>query len=89
MKQNYDRDKLWEFPCDICFKVMATNRDGIHLEVLEVVQRHAKHEQEPSSQLSRNGNYVSLSFDIQVDSKEQVDALYKDVFTVDGVKMTL
>ncbi len=89
MNQNYDRDKLWEFPADICFKVMAVNRDGIHLEVLEVVQRHVVHEDSPASQLSRNGNYVSLSFNIRVESKQQVDALYKEVFTVDGVKMML
>lgn len=89
MNQNYDRDKLWEFPADICFKVMAVNRDGIHLEVLEIVQRHATHDDSPTSQLSKNGNYVSLSFNITVISKEQVDALYKDVFTVAGVKMTL
>ncbi len=89
MNQNYDRDKVWEFPADICFKVMAVNREGVDLEVLEVVNRHAPTNQIPSSKPSRNGNYVSLSFNIRVTNKEQVDALYKDVFTVDGVKMTL
>ncbi|WP_251358323.1 YbeD family protein [Kangiella sp. TOML190] len=89
MDQNYDRDELWQFPADICFKVMAVNREGIDMEVAEVVNRHAPNDYSPSSQLSRNGNYVSLSFNIRVENKEQVDALYKDVFTVDGVKMTL
>lgn len=89
MNQNYDRDELWDFPADICFKVMAVNREGVDLEVTEVVNRHVPTNQLPTSQLSRNGNYVSLSFNIQVTSKEQVDALYMDVFTVAGVKMTL
>ena len=85
----YDRDKVWEFPCEICFKVMATNRDGIDMEVAEVVNRHAPNDYSPTSQLSRDGNYVSLSFMVTVENREQVDAMYKDVFTVDGVKMTL
>lgn len=89
MNEEVDRDKLWEFPADICFKVMAVNRDGVDLEVAEVVERHVSTKQLPTSHLSRNGNYVSLSFNVTVTNKEQVDALYKDVFTVDGVKMTL
>lgn len=89
MKQNYDRDKLWDFPADICFKVMATNRPDIDKELIEVVKQHVEYDKKPSQQLSRNGNYVSISFDITVNDKEQVDALYKAVFTVDGVKMTL
>lgn len=89
MKQNYDRDKLWDFPADICFKVMAVNRPDIDQELIAVVKQHAEYDKQPSQQLSRNGNYVSISFDITVNDKEQVDALYKAVFTVDGVKMTL
>ncbi len=85
----YDRDKVWEFPCEICFKVMAANRDGIDMEVAEVVNRHAPSDYSPTSKLSRDGNYVSLSFMVTVENRDQVDAMYKDVFTVDGVKMTL
>lgn len=85
----YDRDKVWEFPCEICFKVMAVQRDGIDMEVAEVVNRHAPNDYSPSSKLSRDGNYVSLSFIVTVENRDQVDAMYKDVFTVEGVKMTL
>jgi len=85
----YDRDKVWEFPCEICFKVMAVQRDGIDMEVAEVVNRHAPNDYSPSSKLSRDGNYVSLSFMVTVVNRDQVDAMYKDVFTVEGVKMTL
>jgi len=85
----YDRDKVWEFPCEICFKVMAANRDGIDMEVAAVVNRHAPSDYSPTSKLSRDGNYVSLSFMVTVENRDQVDAMYKDVFTVDGVKMTL
>jgi len=85
----YDRDKVWEFPCEICFKVMAANRDGIDMEVAEVVNRHAPSDYSPTSKLSRDGNYVSLSFMVTVENRDQVDAMYKDVFTVEGVKMTL
>lgn len=89
MTENYDRDELWQFPCEICFKVMAENRDGIDMEVAEVVNRHAPNDYSPASKLSRDGNYVSLSFMVVVESKEQVDAMYREVFTVEGVKMTL
>lgn len=85
----YDRDQVWEFPCEICFKVMAIHREGIDMEVAQVVNRHAPNDYSPSSKLSRDGNYVSLSFTVTVETREQVDAMYKEVHTVDGVKMTL
>ncbi|NVK22140.1 MAG: DUF493 family protein [Kangiellaceae bacterium] len=86
---DYDRDELWQFPCEICFKVMAIHREGVDMEIAEVVCRHAPNDYSPTSKFSRDGKYVSLSFMVMVETKEQVDALYKDVFTVEGVKMTL
>lgn len=84
-----DSEKLWDFPCEISFKVMAVNREGIHLEIAEVIHVHAPNDYSPTSKLSRDGNYVSLSYQVKLHSKTQVDAIYRDVFTVEGVKMTL
>lgn len=87
--KDYDQNELWDFPCEICFKVMAVNRQGIDIEIVEVVNRHAPNDYSPTSKLSKKGNYVSISLMVTVVSKEQVDSMYKDVFTIEGVKMTL
>jgi hypothetical protein len=68
---------------------MAVHREGIDMEVAEAVNRHAPNDYAPSSKMSRDGTYISLSFTVTVETREQVDAMYKEVHTVDGVKMTL
>ena len=62
MVEEQDRDKLWDFPCEICFKVMAVNRENVDIEVASVVSRHAPGDYSPAKRLSKDGNYVSLSF---------------------------
>ncbi len=80
---------LWEFPCRIAFKAMATNRPGIDIDILTAIQKHLPGDYSPQLKPSAKGTYVSVTVAIQFDNKHQVEAVYREVRAVTDVKMCL
>lgn len=82
---------LLEFPTDYPIKVIGRPSDEFRARVHAIVLRHAP-QTEPervSQRLSENGNFLSISYRIRAESREQVVALTSDLKSCDGVLMLI
>jgi putative lipoic acid-binding regulatory protein len=76
-----DEASLLKFPCDFPIKVMGQRQDGFAQAVLEAVLRHAPDFDAATMEMrpSAKGNYISLTCTIRAQSREQLDALYREL----------
>jgi putative lipoic acid-binding regulatory protein len=84
-------ETLFEFPCDFPIKVMGRRTDDFRSLVLGIVQKHtgdidpANIEERPS----KDGKYLSLTCTFKAQSKDQLDALYRELTTCERVLIVL
>ncbi|MBU6459550.1 MAG: DUF493 family protein [Proteobacteria bacterium] len=83
------RPTLLDFPCDYPFKVIGVATEGFAQEVLDIVTRHIGPAVEADMRASRQGHYLSVSFTIQANSIEQIDALYGELTARPDVRFVL
>mgnify|MGYP003450040390 CR=1 FL=1 len=85
------RQTLIEYPCDFPIKIMGARVDGFAQAVIEVVLRHAPDFDPATVEMrpSKAGNYLSVTVTINARSREQLDALYKDLTGHPMVMMVL
>ncbi|OVZ59297.1 DUF493 domain-containing protein [Pigmentiphaga sp. NML080357] len=85
------RASLIEYPSDFPIKVMGAHHSDFAQVLTEVVLRHdpdfdpATVEMRPSS----GGNYLGLTFIVRATSREQLDALYRELTSHPMVKFVL
>ena len=74
-------DSLLIFPCAFPIKIMGEAHDGFTQAIVEIVIRHAPDFDPANVEIrpSKNGNYLSLTCDIQATSRLQLDALYQEL----------
>ncbi len=84
-------ESLLEFPCDFPIKVMGQRQDGFAQAVLETVLRHAPDFDAAAMEMrpSTKGNYLSLTCTFRAVSREQLDALYRELSAHPLVKVVL
>ncbi|HXX84235.1 MAG TPA: DUF493 domain-containing protein [Casimicrobiaceae bacterium] len=84
-------ETLLEFPCAFPLKIMGRTQDGFAQAVLEVVLKHAPDFDSASMEMraSRQGNYISLTCVVNATSREQLDALYRELSAHPQVVMVL
>lgn len=84
-------ESLLKFPCDFPIKVMGQRQDGFAQAVLETVLRHAPDFDAAGVEMrpSAKGNYLSLTCTIRAVSREQLDALYRELSAHPLVKVVL
>ena len=82
---------LIEYPADFPVKVMGKTQAGFAQSILAIVKRHAPDFDETTVGMrsSREGKYLSLTFDIRATSREQLDALYTELSEHPMVSMAL
>ena len=82
---------LLEFPTDYPIKVIGRPSDEFRARVHATVVRHVPliEPERVSEKLSENGNFLSISYNIRAESREQVVALSSDLQACDGVLMLL
>ena len=79
------------FPCDFPIKVMGRKEPRFAQAVTEIVRKHAPDfepatvEMRPSSQ----GKYLSVTCVVRATSREQLDALYRELCDHPSVVMVL
>lgn len=84
-------DTLFQFPCDFPLKVMGRRTDDFRSLVMGIVHKHvgtvdpANIEERPS----KDGNYLSLTCTFSAQSKEQLDALYRELTSCEHVLIVL
>lgn len=78
---------LLEFPTDYPIKVIGRPSDEFRARVHAIVLRHAPltGPERVSERLSENGNFLSISYLIRAESRQQVEALATDLKACDGV----
>jgi uncharacterized protein len=84
-------ETLLEFPCAFPLKIMGRTKDGFAQAVLDVVLRHVPDFDSASMEMraSRLNNYLSLTCTINASSREQLDALYRELSAHPQVVMVL
>jgi putative lipoic acid-binding regulatory protein len=82
---------LLEFPTDYPIKVIGRPSDEFRARVHAIVLRHAPllPPERISERLSENGNFLSISYTIPAETREQVVALTADLKACAGVLMLL
>ncbi len=82
-----DPPPLLEFPTDYPVKVIGRPSDEFRARVHAIVLRHSP-QMEPeriTERLSENGNFLSISYLLRAESREQVEALAMDLKSCEGV----
>jgi putative lipoic acid-binding regulatory protein len=79
------------FPCDFPIKIMGLTQKGFAQAVIAVVHRHAPDFDAAALEMrpSREGKYLSLTCTIRATSREQLDALYRELCDHPMVTMVL
>ncbi|HVO90953.1 MAG TPA: DUF493 domain-containing protein [Casimicrobiaceae bacterium] len=80
-----------EFPCSFPIKIMGRTTPGFAQAVVEVVQKHAP-DYDPATlemRASKAGNYISVTATINAVSRDQLDALYRELCAHPLVTMVL
>lgn len=82
---------LLAFPTPFPIKVMGRREGGFAQSVMEIVLKHAPDFQPATMEMrpSRQGKYISLTVTIEARSREQLDALYRELCDHPAVVMVL
>jgi len=81
---------LLEFPCDYEFKVFGPNEEAFREAVVDAVSavlaisRHALRERP-----SRNGTYRCVTVLVRLQSREQLEAIYRQLRGIEGLRYLL
>lgn len=86
-----EEPSLIEYPSDFPLKILGHARAGYAQAVLEIVQKHAPDFDGSTMQMtpSKKGKYLSLTCTIRATSREQLDALYRELCDHPMVVMVL
>jgi putative lipoic acid-binding regulatory protein len=82
---------LIEYPCEFPIKIMGHTRAGFAQAILEIIVRHAPDFDGATMEMksSKHGKYLSVTCTINATSREQLDALYKELCDHPMVVMVL
>ena len=84
-------DSIIEYPIDFPLKVMGLNQPAFAAAMNALVVHHAPDFDPVTTEMrpSRGGKYVSLTMTIRATSREQLDALYRELSDHPMVTMAL
>lgn len=76
-----------QYPCSWCYKVVATERAGIEIAVMEVcIERHYTL---VHSNTSSNGKYISMNLELLVHNEDERNYFYETLKAHPHIKMVL
>ena len=86
-----EQKELLTFPTDYPIKIVGRPSPEFRARIHAVVIKHAPDVETDriSERLSENGNFLSITYTIVAESREQVVALAKDLTAADGVLMVI
>lgn len=84
-------EPLLKFPCEIPVKVLGRNDSEFRAAAWSIVQRHYAEVDDGrvSEQQSRNSAYLSLTFVVPAQSRQEVDALFRELTASDDIMVVL
>jgi len=79
------------FPCEFPIKVMGRHDSDLRALTQEIIERHAGPVQESAvrMRLSTDGNFLAVTYLVLASSREQLDAIYRELTACKSVLMTL
>lgn len=85
------KESLLKFPCDFVIKVFGLASDEFEVAVITIIRNHIKELREDALQFrpSKDGKYLALTVNVHVESKEQLDNIYRDLTASTHVLMAL
>jgi len=86
-----EKEELLKFPTDYPIKVVGRPSAEFRARIHAIVIKHVPNVEIDliTERLSGNGNFLSISYMIVAESREQVVALAKDLTAAEGVLMVL
>lgn len=83
--------ELLQFPTDYPIKIVGRPSAEFRAYIHALVVKHVPNVETDriSERLSENGNFLSISYMIRAESREQVEALARDLTSAEGVLMVL
>jgi len=85
------RESLLAFPTEFPIKIMGRREDSFAQGVMEIVLRHSPEFDAKTMEMrpSRKGKYLGITVTIQAKSRDQLDALYRELCDHPAVVMVL
>ena len=82
---------LQEFPSDFPIKVMGRRDSDLRALTQTIIERHAGPLPESSirTRTSGDGNFLALTYVVHATSREQLDAIYRELTACKSVLMAL
>lgn len=79
------------FPCTIGIKAMGNQADDFEAKIKEIVASHTGHEAiiEVRCRESRSGNFHSVTCEVKLENREQMEAIYQTMHDHPDILMTL
>lgn len=86
-----DSESLIKFPCDFTIKVFGLANIEFEGTVFGIVRQYAPNVSDRAiqSRLSENGKYLALTITVYVESKDQLDQIYRALSSNPQVLMAL
>ena len=82
---------LLEFPCDFPIKMMGRDRPGFREAAIALIEQHAGEISDDAirTNLSREGNFLSITVTIKAKNQEQLHDIYRDLTANDEILVAL
>jgi len=76
-----DLPELIQFPTNFCLRVFGLDADDFATFVMLLVRRHVPELNEDAidTRVSHGGRYLAVRVSFTADSREQLDAIYRDL----------
>ena len=89
-KQEEELGKI-SFPCTIGIKAMGRQAEDFEHKVKEIVASHTEADAivKVSCRESNNGNYHSVTCEVRLENREQMEAIYQTMHDHPDILMTL
>ncbi len=82
---------LQEFPSDFPIKVMGRHDSNLRAQTQAIIEQHTgpQHESSIRTRTSSDGNFLALTYLVHATSREQLDAIYRELTACKSVLMAL
>jgi len=84
-------DSLLEFPCDFPIKVMGKDSRRFRHTSLAIIEEHvgALTTEDVSERQSKDGNFVALTYNLTIETREQLDNIYSALSSHEDILVVL
>ena len=86
-----EHESPFEFPCQFPIKAMGRNIPDLDAIIVEIIRRHVDNLSENAvrTRESKGAKFISITVEIEAQSKAQLDAIYTDLNACPNIVMTL